>query len=111
MATLKEIDNPRVARGLIYHIILQFLETESLSEHQIMRRIPRTFGLHFKLNDIRWLLTSLEEKGYVKGMASSCPRQRKAYDLTVEGRKVLGYLGGHSDVGCAYALLPVLSEF
>ena len=95
--------------GLIELMVMQLLETETLSPIQTTRRISEHFKLNFKTGTIIKTLNSLEKRGYIKRNYQNQTR-RDMYKLTIEGRNIIGYTNGSINVECAVALLPVAMQ-
>ena len=82
----------KLMKGLLDLIILQFLNTEPMHGYQIITKIRKSFGVYFGPSTIYPLLSTLEEKGYVKSEWNmNSERPRKVYRLTSEGQSMLNF--------------------
>ena len=80
----------KLMRGLLDLVILQFLKAEPMHGYQIITSIRRNFGVYFGPSTIYPLLSTLEEKGYVKSQWDlNNDRPRKVYSLKPEGHSLL----------------------
>jgi len=112
MSSLNQENPSRITRGLIELVIMQFLEAKAMSAPQIVRGVSGTFGLRCGIKTMYEVLESLEEEGLVKQEhLHSVKKPRIIYDLTTEGRNVLGYTSISLNTECAHALLPVAMTF
>jgi DNA-binding PadR family transcriptional regulator len=88
---MKEI-RTKLMKGLLDLVVLQLLKAEPRHGYQIITDIRKTFKVYFGPSTIYPLLNTLEEKGYVKSQWDlENERPRKVYNLTTEGKNLLGY--------------------
>ena len=84
----------KLMRGLLDLVILQFLKVEPTHGYQIITSIRKNFGVYFGPSTIYPLLSSLEEKRYIKSRWDlNNDRPRKVYSLTPDGHSLLNGTG------------------
>ena len=89
MKHLKKVQM-KLVRSLLDLVILQFLKVEPMHGYQIITSIRKNFGVYFGPSTVYPLLSSLEEKGYIKGQWDvNNDRPRKVYSLKPEGHSLL----------------------
>ena len=111
MLTQREKGHFRLTRGLAELMILQSVETESISIQQLTQKFSQVLRMRFTSTTVRAILRSLEKKGYISEEKKfQNLKQKTVYSLTVKGRNLLGYSGGDLKIGCANALLPAVAE-
>ncbi|MEA2090520.1 MAG: PadR family transcriptional regulator [Thermoproteota archaeon] len=87
---IKEV-RTKLMKGLLDLVVLQLLKAEPRHGYRIITDIRKTFGVYFGPSTIYPLLNVLEEKGYVKSRWDlENERPKKVYNLTAEGRNLLG---------------------
>jgi len=87
----KEVST-KLMKGLLDHVILQFLSTEPMHGYQIITKIRKNFGVYFGPSTIYPLLGTLEKKGYVDSQWNmNFERPRKIYSLTTNGQNMLNF--------------------
>jgi PadR family transcriptional regulator PadR len=86
---LREVQT-KLMRGLLDLVILQFLNSEPMHGYRIITSIRKNFGVYFGPSTIYPLLSTLEEKGYIRSTWDlNNERPRKVYSLTPEGSSLL----------------------
>jgi DNA-binding PadR family transcriptional regulator len=107
----KEVQT-KLTKGLLDLIVLQFLEAEPMHGYQIITTIRKSFGVYFGPSTVYPLLSSLEEKGYVKSNWNmGNERPRKVYELTNDGKNVLNFTANSLSMICRSIKAEVKSEF
>jgi PadR family transcriptional regulator PadR len=82
----------KLTKGLLYIIVLHFLDTKPMHGYQMITKIRRSFGVYFGPSTIYPYLASLEKKGYIESRWNmKGERPRKVYELTSQGKNVLGF--------------------
>lgn len=106
----KEV-HAKLTKGLLDLIILQFLEAEPMHGYQIITTIRKSFGVYLGPSTIYPLLSTLEEKGYVKSKWNmDNERPRKVYNLTNEGKSVLTFTANSLTMICRGMKAEIKSE-
>jgi DNA-binding PadR family transcriptional regulator len=96
----KEVQT-KLTKGLLDLIVLQFLETEPMHGYQIITTIRKSFGVYLGPSTIYPLLSTLEEKGYIKSEWNmNNERPRKIYELTNEGKTILTFTANSLTLIC-----------
>jgi PadR family transcriptional regulator PadR len=86
---LREVQT-KLMRGLLDLVILQFLNSKPMHGYRIITSIRKNFGVYFGPSTIYPLLSTLEEKGYIRSTWDlNNERPRKVYSLTPEGSSLL----------------------
>jgi DNA-binding PadR family transcriptional regulator len=86
----KEAEN-KLVKGLLDFIALELLNTQPMHGYQLIAEIRKAFGVYFGPSTVYPLLGTLESEGYVKSTWNlNSVRPRKVYQLTEEGRNLLG---------------------
>jgi PadR family transcriptional regulator, regulatory protein PadR len=94
MSMHKEIQT-KLTKNLLDIIILQLLETHPMHGYEIMTTIRKSFGVCLGASTIYPLLTTMENKEYIKCTWSmDSERPRKVYELTSDGKAMLSYTAG-----------------
>lgn len=92
MGNLKKEVQTKLTKGLLDLIVLQFLDSEPMHGYQIITRVRRSFGVYFGPSTVYPLLASLEKKGHVVSRWNmESERPRKVYELTSQGKSLLGF--------------------
>jgi DNA-binding PadR family transcriptional regulator len=87
----KEVQT-KLAKGLLDLIVLEFLDSQPMHGYQIITKIRKSFGVYFGPSTVYPLLSSLEKKGHVESRWNmDSERPRKVYELTSQGKKLLGF--------------------
>ena len=87
----KEVQT-RLTKGLLDLIVLEFLDSQPMHGYQIITKIRKSFGVYFGPSTVYPLLASLEKKGHVESRWNmDCERPRKVYELTSQGKNLLGF--------------------
>jgi len=82
----------KLMRGLLDFVILQFLRNQPMHGYQVISTLRKSFGVYFGPSTIYPLLSTLEEKGYIKSKWDlEKDRPRKVYNLTPQGEDMLNY--------------------
>ncbi len=82
----------KLTKGLLDLVVLQLLENQPMHGYQIITTIRKSFGVYLGPSTVYPLLSTLEEKGYVKSKWDmENERPRKVYDLTNDGKTVLTF--------------------
>jgi len=90
---LREVKT-KLMKGLLDLVVLQFLNHCPMHGYQIISDLRKNFGVYFGPSTIYPLLSSLEEKGYIKSIWDvESDRPRKVYCLTSQGLDLLNYTG------------------
>jgi DNA-binding PadR family transcriptional regulator len=77
-------------RGLLDFVILQLLRSQPMHGYQVISTLRKNFGVYFGPSTIYPLLSTLEEKGYLKSNWDlEKDRPRKVYNLTLQGEDML----------------------
>jgi len=101
MGNLQKEVQTKLAKGLLDLIVLQFLDSQAMHGYQIITKIRRSFGVYFGPSTIYPLLISLEKKGFVTSQWNmKGERPRKVYELTNEGRNLLGFTENSLNLIC-----------
>jgi PadR family transcriptional regulator PadR len=80
----------KLMRGLLDLVILQFLKAKPMHGYHIITSIRKNFGVYFGPSTIYPLLSTLEEKGYIKSQWDlNNDRPRKVYSLKPDGHSLL----------------------
>jgi len=80
----------KLMRGLLDFVILQLLRSQPMHGYQVISTLRKNFGVYFGPSTIYPLLSTLEEKGYVKSNWDlEKERPRKVYNLTPQGEDML----------------------
>lgn len=80
----------KLMRGLLDFVILQFLRSQPMHGYQVISTLRKSFGVYFGPSTIYPLLSTLEEKGYIKSKWDlEKDRPRKVYNLTPQGEDML----------------------
>ena len=92
MANLQKEVQTKLTKGLLDLIVLQFLDSQPMHGYQVITKIRRSFGVYFGPSTVYPLLASLEKKGFVESSWNmESERPRKVYELTSQGRNLLGF--------------------
>lgn len=82
----------RLMRGLLDFVVLQFLRSQPMHGYQVISSLRKHFGVYFGPSTVYPLLSTLEEKGYVKSQWDlERDRPRKVYGLTSQGEDILNF--------------------
>lgn len=82
----------KLTKGLLDLVVLQLLENQPMHGYQIITTIRKSFGVYLGPSTVYPLLSTLEEKGYVKSKWDmENERPRKVYALTNDGKTVLTF--------------------
>jgi len=80
----------KLMRGLLDLVVLQFLKSQPMHGYQMITSIRKNFGVYFGPSTIYPLLSTLEEKGYIKSRWDlNNDRPRKVYSLKPDGHSLL----------------------
>ncbi len=106
----KEIQT-KLTKGLLDLIVLQFLDSQPMHGYQIITKIRRAFGVYFGPSTIYPLLASLEKKGHVESRWNmESERPRKVYELTSQGKNLLGFTENSLSLICKKMMNDVESK-
>ncbi len=101
MGNLQKEIQTKLTKGLLDLIVLQFLDSQPMHGYQVITKIRRSFGVYFGPSTIYPLLISLEKKGHVTSRWNmEGERPRKVYELTTEGRNLLGFTENSLNLIC-----------
>lgn len=101
MGNLQKEVQTKLTKGLLDLIVLQFLDAQPMHGYQIITKIRRSFSVYFGPSTIYPLLISLEKKGSVTSHWNmDGERPRKVYELTNEGRNLLGFTENSLNLIC-----------
>ena len=96
----KEVQT-KLAKGLLDLIVLEFLDSQPMHGYQIITKILKSFGVYFGPSTVYPLLASLEKKGHVESRWNmDSERPRKVYELTSQGKNVLGFTENSLNLIC-----------
>lgn len=94
MSMHKEIQ-AKLTKNLLDVIILQLLETHPMHGYEIMSTIRKSYGVYLGASTIYPLLSTMENKEYVKcRWSKDTEKPRKVYELTSDGKDLLAYSAG-----------------
>ncbi len=94
MSMHKEIQT-KLTKNLLDVIILQLLETHPMHGYEIMSTIRKSYGVYLGASTIYPLLSTMENKEYVKcRWSKDTEKPRKVYELTSDGKDLLAYSAG-----------------
>jgi len=80
----------KLMKGLLDLVVLQFLKSQPMHGYQMITSIRKNFGVYFGPSTIYPLLSTLEEKGYIKSRWDlNNDRPRKVYSLKPDGHSLL----------------------
>ena len=80
----------KLMKGLLDLVVLQFLKSQPMHGYQMITSIRKNFGVYFGPSTIYPLLSTLEEKGYIKSQWElNNDRPRKVYSLKPDGHSLL----------------------
>ena len=84
----------KLMKGLLDLVVLQFLNNHPMHGYQVISDLRKNFGVYFGPSTIYPLLSSLEEKGYIKSRWDlEKGRPRKVYSMTSQGLDLLNCTG------------------
>ncbi len=80
----------KLIRGLLDLVVLQYLRAHPMHGYQVIASLRKNFGVYFGPSTIYPLLSTLEEKGYIKSHWDlQNERPRKVYNITPQGLDLL----------------------
>ena len=84
----------KLMKGLLDLVVLQFLNRRPMHGYKVITDLRKNFGVYFGPSTIYPLLSSLEEKGYIKSSWDvESDRPRKVYSMTSQGLDLLNCTG------------------
>ena len=87
----KEVQT-KLAKGLLYMIVLQYLDSAPMHGYQLITTIKKGFGVNFGPSTIYPLLGLLEKKGYIQSSWDmNHEKPRKIFSLTQDGKQALSF--------------------
>jgi len=111
MANFQKEVQTKLTKGLLDLIVLQFLDSQPMHGYQIITKIRRSFGVYFGPSTIYPLLASLEKKGHVESKWNmESERPRKVYELTSQGKNLLGFTENSLSLICKKMMSDVDSN-
>lgn len=101
MTNIQREVQTKLAKGLLDLIVLQFLNSQPMHGYQIITKIRKSFGVYLGPSTVYPLLSSLEKKGHVESRWNmEGERPRKVYELTSQGKNVLGFTSNSLNLIC-----------
>jgi PadR family transcriptional regulator PadR len=101
MGNIQREIQTKLAKGLLDLIVLQFLDSQPMHGYQIITKIRKRFGVYFGPSTVYPLLASLEKKGHVvSSWSMNSQRPRKVYELTSQGKNMLGFTENSLNLMC-----------
>jgi PadR family transcriptional regulator PadR len=80
----------RFTRSFLDVLILQQVEVEATWGYDIIKKTEASYGVKLRHGALYPMLNALEKKGYITSRKQlEKGRQRKIYEITLEGRKLL----------------------
>ncbi len=80
----------KLIRGLLDLVVLQYLRAHPMHGYQVIASLRKNFGVYFGPSTIYPLLSTLEEKSYIKSHWDlQNERPRKVYNITPQGLDLL----------------------
>jgi PadR family transcriptional regulator PadR len=101
MGNIQREIQTKLAKGLLDLIVLQYLDSQPMHGYQIITKIRKGFGVYFGPSTVYPLLASLEKKGHVvSSWNMDSERPRKVYELTSQGKNMLGFTENSLNLMC-----------